>query len=526
MMRWTLNKNRLVWAMLGSLALIVAFLLAATVAVGGNLPADSTVATPFPNCRYGVAATVNQPDWLTNLGVGWYLDFGAHAPIGPGNLEFAQVIRIKQNKSGCTYLSGYSATPPLTDASGGLGELVSATPGALWIVGNEPDRGPNPEDSQCVNRAQDDTKPEIYAQAYHDIYEFIKQRDATAQLGNAGLVEVTPGRLQYLDKVWQAYLQLYHVPMPVDVWNIHLYILPETLANGQPNGIANVALGTDTSLAIRESGNDPRNCTNPTDNVYCWAEHDNLTTFADQVVKMRTWMKQHGQQNKPLILSEYSILYPPDMQDEYGRYFSFARVSSFMTQTFNYLESTTDPNLGYPLDHNRLVQQWLWYGLYHNGAGAGSSLLSADLTSLTQVGQVFSSTVRNLTTYADLVPGRAASVVAFTSAPSETVTATLSADIYNHGNISASGPITVTFYSTEQTGSMVITETIGSAVITEALGGCARRFATVTTTWADLAAGPHHYWVDVEGDSYTTDNVAEGLVLVNPTQVFLPLVLR
>jgi hypothetical protein len=523
--------------MLGSLAVTLAFVLATSVAARGNLPADSTVVTPFPNCRYGVVAGgSSQMNWLPGLGVGWYLDFGAHVPTGPSNVEFAQVIRIKQNKSGCTYLPGYSVTPPLSDASGGLGDLVDANPGALWLVGNEPDRGPDP--GKCAP-GQDDTFPDVYAKAYHDVYYFIKQRDATAQVAVAGLVQVTPGRLQYLDKVWQAYLQQFNAPMPVDVWNMHLYILPEALPDGRPNGIANVALGTDLSLAIRESGNDPRNCTNPTDHVYCWAEHDNLTTFADQVVKMRTWMKQHGQQNKPLILSEYSILYPftdyddpvnPTrcfLQDENGKCFTQARVANFMTRTFTYLESATDPNLGYPLDRNRLVQQWMWFSLHYDGAGVGSSLLTSDLASLTQVGLVFSTTVRNLTTYADLVPGRAASVVAFTPAPNETVTVTLSADIYNHGNTSTSGPITVTFYSTEQIGSVVITETIGSVAITEALGGCARRSATVTTTWANLPTGPHRYWVGVEGDSvYTGDNVAQGVVLVNPMQVFLPVILR
>jgi hypothetical protein len=517
-----LNKHYLVGAiMFGGLVLVAA--LALGVPAQASAPAVPQAATPFPNCRYGVAAWgSSQTNWLPGLGVGWYLDFGAHVPTGPGNVEFAQVIRIKQNKSGCTYLPGYTVVPPLTDAGGGLGVLVAANPGALWIVGNEPDRGPNPEDSQCVHRVQDDTRPEIYAQAYHDIYEFIKQRDATAQLGNAGLVEVTPGRLQYLDKVWQTYLQLYSTPMPVDVWNMHLYVLSEALSNGQPDGIANVAVGTDPALAMRQSGGNAALCSNASDNVYCFAEHDSLTIFAQQTTAMRTWMKQHGQQNKPLILSEYSILFPSWLQDEYGAYFSTARITSFMTKTFNYLENATDPNLGYPLDHNRLVQQWVWFSLQYDGAGTSSSLLTSDLASLTQVGQVFSTTVRNLTTYADLLPGRAASVVAFTPAPSETVTVTLSADIYNHGNTATSGPITVTFYSTS-----TLTEVIGWTVINQNLGGCARRSATVTTTWANLPAGPHRYWVGVEGDSvYTGDNVAQGVVLVNPMQVFLPVALR
>ena len=56
---------------------------------------------------------------------------------------------------------------------------------------------------------------------------------------------------------------------------------------------------------------------------------------------MRTWMKQHGQQNKPLILSEYSLLYPYDidpegcfLQDEYGNCFTPQRVSTFMKNSF------------------------------------------------------------------------------------------------------------------------------------------------------------------------------------------------
>ena len=138
---------------------------------------------------------------------------------------------------------------------------IRTAPGSLWIVGNEPDRGPNPED--CTRGVQDDTYPEVYARFYHDVYAFIKQRDPSAQVAIAGLVQVTPGRLQYLDKVWQEYQNGYSSAMPVDVWNMHLYILPEALPNGQPNGIANIALGTSPSLAIRESGGNPSQCSDP-----------------------------------------------------------------------------------------------------------------------------------------------------------------------------------------------------------------------------------------------------------------------
>lgn len=485
-----------------------------------------------PNCRYGVAAWGDeQLAWLPTLGVGWYLDFGAHVPKGPKDIEFVQVVRIKQNKSeDCKYLPGYSVSPPLTED--GLGSLVRAVPGALWLIGNEPDRGPNP-DGNCLNRVQDDTHPEVYAEAYHEVYHFIKQRDPTAQVGIAGLVQVTPGRLQYLDKVWNAYLQKFGMPMPIDVWNMHIYILPEVTWDGQPNGIANVALGTDPSLGMKESGGNKERCNDWRDNIYCFAEHDNINIFVDQIIRMRTWMKAHGQQNKPLIISEYSILYPFEdyddpqnptrcfLQDEFGNCFTPARVSHFMTNTFRYLETAVDPSLGYPLDNYRLVQQWLWFSMYFEGAGSASNLLNRGLTSLTQVGQTFVDHVRNVATYVNLFPGEVAYPVAFTSIPTATVGVTLSATIYNNGNMYARGPITVTFYADDS-----LTKVINSSVFTGTLRGCARQGITFYAFWDNLGTGAHPYWVKVEGDENVADNLAKGLVLVNPEQLFLPLVLR
>lgn len=482
-----------------------------------------------PNCRYGVAAWgTTQLQWLPHLGVGWYLDFGAHSVNGLEGIEFVQVIRVKQNKSGCDYLSGYVVSPSLAE----LDALVRTHLGALWLVGNEPDRGPNPN-GDCTNRVQDDTFPEVYAEAYHDVYRFIKQRDPTAQVGIAGLVEVTPGRLQYLDKVWQAYLQKFGIPMPVDVWNMHLYILPEVSYEGNPNGIANIALGTDPALGVRESGGQKERCTNPQDNIYCFAEHDNMDIFIDQIIKMRSWMKEHGQHNRPLIISEYSILYPFEdyddpvnptkcfLQDEFGSCFTPLRVSNFMTRTFRYLETAADPALGYPLDNYRLVQQWLWFSMYFEGAGSASNLLDRDLTSLTQVGQTFVNFVGSIPTHANLLSGGVTHPIAFTSTPTGTVGITISITVYNNGNTYARGPITATFYADAN-----LSQVIGSSVFTGTLTGCARQGIILNVFWDNLTTGLHRYWVKVEGDESPGDNIAEGFVLVNPKQIFLPVVLH
>lgn len=481
----------------------------------------------FSNCRFGTAdLSRRQNAWLTTLGVGWHLNFSSQPWGQIDGIEYARVVNVRQNKDGCTYLDGYTISPPLTDR--GLGALVDANPGTLWIVGNEPDRGPdpdNPNDPDCRNRVQDDTYPEWYAQGYHDVYYFIKRRDPLAQVAIAGLVEVTPGRLQYLDRVWETYVNNYHEPMPVDVWNMHLYILPEALPDGRPGGVAAVALGTDPAIAIRQSGDDPDRCPDP--QVYCWAEHDDLGIFAEQVVAMRAWMKRHGQQNKPLILSEYSILYPTWLRDEYGNYFTSERVAQFMTSTLAYLESAADPNLGYPGDEYRLVQQVLWFSINvsRNSAGSSSNLVDDSLTNLTGLGELYKQEIARRPRAANLLPDPIAPVIAFTGGGGQ-ATANLAVEVRNNGNVDAQSPFTVTFYADS-----ALQQPIGSAQTMTNLAGCARRTTRVVVPWEGLSPGKHQFWVKVDASDAVTesredDNVTSGLVFVDPSQVLLPLTAR
>ena len=215
------------------------------------------------NCRYGLTAYGSQRDRLDEFGSGWFIDFGVSNPMQPGFAEYVPIIHVNENKDGLgNYLGTYTVSPPLTNEPGGLGWSIAQRPSSIWIIGNEPDRGPNADGTP----GQGDMHPHVYARAYHDIYNFIKKRDASALVANAGLVEVTPLRLQYLDKVWNAYWSLYGTGMPVDVWNMHLYILPETeLNDGSPNGTANVPVGTleqDWVLGKRGPGNVRSQC--------CW----------------------------------------------------------------------------------------------------------------------------------------------------------------------------------------------------------------------------------------------------------------
>lgn len=492
----------------------------------------------FPNFRFGVSAWghhLSDYDLISNFGVGLYQDFGARSTTVAqmDGAEHIQMLRLSQSRPNdpadpndpiitCGPDYGYSLSFDLDDEPGGLGPLVAARPGALWIVGNEPDR----------RLVQDDICPQQYAEAYHDVYHFIKQRDPSAQIAVAGLVEITPGRLQYLDIVLDTYIQKYGSAMPVDVWTMHIYIISES-----SQGDAHIAVGTDPELAIPLSFE----CDDP--DSYCYAEHDDIDIFIKQIRMMRQWMKDRGYQNTPLLLTEFGVLLPyhyygtcedkfcpsnppPDYGcfcDTNGETFHPQRVADFAEATLDYLLSAKDQDLGYPFDNHRLIQQFVWFSVYTDGSGGASNLLEETEMSylLTVVGQRWNNYVTNLSEEINLLPGRVPFVTGHSPNGVNPITVTLSAEVFNNGNSVTKEPITVTFYEDEN-----MSRVIGSATFSD-LRGAARKSEVVTTTWANLATGKHEFWVKVDDKDIVSeldelDNVNSGFVLVNPTEIYLP----
>lgn len=512
------------------------------------LPAVAKTYSPrapvFPNCRLGVSASnyqLNEYELIPNFGVGLYQDFGTRftssLPPQMAGAEHVQMLRISQTRlndpvdknapiTTCGPDYGYQINRPLHDNAGGLGPLVANRRGALWIVGNEPDR----------RIAQDDVCPQQYAEAYHDVYHFIKQRDPSAQIAVAGLVQVSPGRLQYLDIVYDTYLQRYGQAMPVDVWTMHIYILSET-----SNGDSHIAVGTDPAVAFSLNFE----CGKP--NSVCYAEHDDINIFKQQVRMMRQWMKNRGYQNTPLLLTEFGINLPYHYygvcSDQYcsanppsgngcfcdtnGETFHPQRVADYAQATFAYLLEAKDPSLGYALDNNRLVQQFIWFAVEVQGAGQASNLITSTATSyaLTRPGEWWNSYVQTLPKALNLFPSRVPGGAGRSPDGVSPVTVTLTAEVRNNGNATVGGPVTVMFYR-----NAALTQAIGSATFTD-LGGCARASTVVTTTWANLPTGAHRFWVMVDSshvvaETSETDNVIEAVVIINGYEIYLPLVTK
>ena len=502
-----------------------------------SAPPDLTESNLTPtNCRYGVAAGYgSEPvDWIDYLGAGHYVNFTVFAPPLPENIEVLPIIKVEQNKKNGQFLPSYYVNPSLK----ALGPYVAAHPGRLWLVGNEPD---------VAYVTQNGMYPEWYARAYHDIYNTIKRADPTAQVAIGALSMMTPGRLQYLDIVWNTYLREYGKPMPVDVWNTHLYILSEIGWGGSGSGDGKVAIGTDPALAKQGSGGQDFEARCALDEVYCRSEHDDIDIFIEQIEALRSWMKDHGQQNKPLIITEFSQLYPfvnyddpvnptrCEVMDEFGGCFTEQRVSTFLQKAMNYLESAKDPDLGYPADDFRLVQQWTWYSIWTSYRSGDSSNLLVDgfeslapgsASGLTQVGQAYRDRSKNSQRTINLVAGVAPNVGA--EAIGATADVELRVGYFNNGSTEISTPFKVTFYKNKG-----LTQVIGEVMVTPEssgiINGCSwgRMTEWASVVWEGAPRGAHTFWVKIDsgdqisGETSETDNVTSGKVIIG-RQVKLP----
>ncbi len=510
-------------------------------------PAPAGAEGGTANCRWGLAAlTDEQVDLVDNFGSGMFVDFRYDTlrylrdnPL-PTSAQYLPLVAVKEDKNGSVYLGTYTTTPSIEITDGhddnGLRYWLERYPGRLWNIGNEIERGPNPDGQPS---SQGDTHADVYAQAYKEIRDYIKKYDPTARTTFSALVQVTPIRLAYLEMAWDAHIDMYGHPPEVDAWTMHLYILPEVTPSGQSNAIAGIPVGTEhlIDLARRESGGDPALCAD--DEVYCYAEHDDMAVFAEQIVDMRTWMKAHGQQNKPLLLTEYSLLYPyivdPGgtcfVEDEYGQCFTPPRVEAFMDASLDYLTGAVDPNLGYPLDGNRLVQQWVWFSINNQyGAGSVSNLYNHDSSGVTNIrplGQMYKDRILSVNPTLNLVKDSAGTIFVSTDGA-----ASVDVDIWamfrNSGNSHVTDSFNVKFYS-----NAALTNPIGTITITPdpIIAGCAQMNYEASLTWNDLATGVHRYWAKIDsgneiGETNENDNVVSGIVFVNGDMLHLPIMSR
>jgi hypothetical protein len=420
-------------------------------------------------CRFGVGANRAIGAYAVNgLRIGWYVDWTATTdPARPGQTEYMPMVRLKQTGS-----DSYTYSPN----GDTLLDDIMANPGATWLIGNEPDR----------RRWQDDMEPHLYARAYHELYNLIKGVDPEAQISAGGIVQATPLRLQYLDMVLDSYESSYGEAMPVDVWNIHIYILRERSCDYFPEDCwgAEIPPGIDA----------------PEGMLYDIQDNDNLDIFKQQIEWFRQWMADNGYQDRPLILTEMGVL----MWPEYG--FPPERVNAFMDNAFDYLLTATGP-LGYPADGYRMVQRWAWYSLADDSYNGW--LFDPGSKQRTVFGDHFVDYTSSLSPMANVFPVRMWTDPETPISSGEPVTVTLYAQVANTGNVRTSAPVRVHFYDGDPDQGGV---QIGSDQTSAPLDGCAGS-ATAQVTWSGVEPGEHTAYVVVDpennlSESDESDNVA------------------
>ena len=431
---------------------------------------QSCVPYPAPAARFGFNVARENGRNINNYNVAplrghWYLDYATQeTPPHTADMVYAQMIRPPFLKS-----ATFTKTVEV---------VIRNNPGALWIVGNEPERD-----------KQDSLTAGAYADFYYRVYHFLKARDPNAHVAIAGVVQSTPLRRRYLDLVLTEYKNRYGVAMPIDVWTLHAFILPE-----------NNVWGASIPLGLEAFANEGMQ--------YELEDHDNITIFRNNIIAFRQWMADRGYRDKPLLITEYGIL----LSTLHG--FSYAKVKSFMLASFDFFLTSTDAAIGYPADNNRLVQAWSWFSLNYppynatTGDGFNGNLVAPDTGVLQPLGQDFGNYIGNLTsqqavTFAIPEVQVMPSSVVVTETVSVTPTIQLSATIANVGNVSACD---VTIHLDYQDPQGKQSSLLQQRVATLAPLAGASNTAPIAYTWqpTSLALGQHKLILTIEADNSNT----------------------
>ncbi|OJX41235.1 MAG: hypothetical protein BGO78_00350 [Chloroflexi bacterium 44-23] len=324
--------------------ILLAILLVSSLLTSYFLTKSNWHASASNRIGFGLSTKADPKFWAEKLHASWYLDWKTSAIPSGQAPEYWQMIRLSA--------SGY------TPSANEIKALTVNFPGHVWIIGNEPD-----------NIWQDNIPAKEFAQYYHEIYALIKNFDPTAKIAVGAISQPTQLRLSYLNQVLNEYKQQYHQSLPADWWTLHAYVLREEVDSwgaGIPPGM-----------------------TQKRGDLYMIEDHSNLSIFKENVIQFRKWMNNNGYQNKPLAITEFGILLPA----EFGSTPSL--VSDYLKETFLWLESATDSEIGYPADNDRLVQKFAWFSLADINFPV-ADLAELSTNSLTSTGETFFKTALSL----------------------------------------------------------------------------------------------------------------------------------
>ena len=360
-------------------------------------------------------------DWAAYLNAGWYWDWSARGATELPPLQYVQTVRLKPVLSSGVQI-GYTATPTGTT----LLTAISRQPGATWYIGNEPD---------C--NMMDNMRSEWYARAYYDLYHLIKAADPTAKIAAGNIVQPTPQRLMYLDRVLAEYQTRYGEPLPTDVWSIHNYILCEKC---YPYNIPSEPFAWGACWVPDWPSRAASQSIATFHSVY---DHWDIDIYTTRIETFRQWMYDNGYHNHPLVIPEYGVLFYDGLVYSGATY--DAKSREFMYLGFDWMQNARNPLTGYRPDDDRLTQGWAWFSLDH-GSYPGGTLFNPNTHQPTTMGRDYAAYTAQVTPTIDVLV-----LDAHVTVPGESgtraleagtlVTATANFTVSNAGNIGTTEPI-------------------------------------------------------------------------------------
>lgn len=314
-------------------------------------------ATTDTVCRFGITSPLGSEGYdIANIGVGSYLDWGAVTnPSLPEGVEYIRVLRQRNDLY------------PQTLAN--LHAWVQANPEGVWVVGNEPD---------TTYEGQDALLPEVYADRFYELATIIRRQDPSARIAFGSIVQPTPIRMRYLDRAWNELVARAGgsaaASKLIDLWAIHAFILNEQVMSwgtGVPPGFEN-----DHADAVIITNLD---------------DTHSIAIFQQRIIEFRSWMASKGERGKPLWITEYGSLLPPEDPPGGPDYVNVSNqiTAAFMLATFDFMLGASDAQTGLPGDDNQLVQRWFWYSLNDYPYNFGGSIYDPRNGSTTKVGEAF-----------------------------------------------------------------------------------------------------------------------------------------
>lgn len=253
-----------------------------------------------------------------NPGKLWYHDFSVPATPNSSPYQYMMASSWQGNPVTSGNISAWTAK-------------AIAYPGRKWLFMNEPD---------VYGQAR--RTPQEYAEEYHWFYYAMKAADSTCKIYAGGITQASPQRIRWMQEMLDHYETTYSETLPCDGFHIHTYLMPEAFGPG-----------VGEAYGVSNPTSDP-NVTSIQENDDWWwsnASLKDVNILRDYLMNFRIWMKDNGYENKPVIVSEHTVLL----------YMSPAYLVPYMNDSLTLFLNGKDITYGCPLDDYRLVQEFAFF---------------------------------------------------------------------------------------------------------------------------------------------------------------------